>query len=57
MVGQFEKALERHAEVVEDLHHLPGEAALRHLRRALHEHHHVLGGDLVLDGRVGVGHS
>src|SRR5450756_2641142 len=30
------------AQVVEDLHHLPGKPALRKLRRALHEQHHVV---------------
>jgi hypothetical protein len=41
----------RHAEVVEDLDDLAGEAAHRELRRALHEEHHVvlhLGFDLVV---------
>src|SRR5499426_2892047 len=38
-----------HADVVEDLHDLAGESALRELRRALHEQHHVVAFDLVVD--------
>ena len=30
------------AEMVEDLHHLAGKSALRKLRRAFHEQHHVV---------------
>ena len=42
-------ALVGHAEVVEDLDHLAGEAAHRELRRALHEEHHVVGLHFVVD--------
>ena len=38
-----------HAEVIEDLHHLPGKSAHRELRGALHEQHHVVAFDLILD--------
>ena len=37
------------AEVIEDLHDLPGKSALRKLRRALHEQHHVVGLHFVVD--------
>ena len=37
------------ADVVEDLHHLPGEAALRKLRRSLHEQHDVVRLHFVVD--------
>src|SRR5262245_18324754 len=38
-----------HAEIIEDLHHLAVEAGLRELRRSLHEQHHVVAFDLVID--------
>jgi hypothetical protein len=46
------QALIGHAEVIEDLHHLPGKPAHRELRRALHEQHHVVAFDLVVDELV-----
>src|SRR5215472_8937001 len=41
-----------HAEMIEDLHDLPGEAAHRELRRALHEQHHLVRLDLIIDELV-----
>ena len=37
------------AQVVEDLHDLAGKSALRKLRRALHEQHHVVGLHFIVD--------
>mmetsp|Transcript_3386 Transcript_3386/g.8835 ORF Transcript_3386/g.8835 Transcript_3386/m.8835 type:complete len:234 (+) Transcript_3386:51-752(+) len=42
VVLQDVHALKGHVEVVHDLHHRVGEAALRELRRALHEHNHLV---------------
>src|SRR6185369_5306585 len=46
---QYVEAFVGHAEVVEDLHHLPGEAALRELRGAFHEQHHVVALHFIVD--------
>src|SRR6185437_7160300 len=48
-VGQDVDALEGDIEMVQHLDHGGGEAALREDRRALHEQHHVVGADLMLD--------
>ncbi len=37
------------AQVIEDLHHLAGKSALRELRRALHEQHHVVTLHFIVD--------
>src|SRR4029077_13011839 len=37
------------AEMIQDLHHLPGESAHRELWRALHEHDHVIALNLISD--------
>src|SRR5690606_9345071 len=47
--GQDIDALVVDAEVVENLHHLTREAALRKAGRALHEEHHVVALDFVVD--------
>jgi hypothetical protein len=38
--------------VIEDLHHLSGKSAHRELRGALHEQHHVIAFDFVVDKLV-----
>src|SRR2546427_2690734 len=43
------QALIAHAEMIENLHYLPGKSAHRKLRRALHEQHHVVALDLIVD--------
>src|SRR3546814_17862928 len=50
-VLQHVDAFELHIEVREDLHHGGREAALREHRRALHEEHHLVVVDLLLDPR------
>src|SRR5690606_6515921 len=47
--GEDVDALVVDSEIVEDLHHLTGEAALRKARRALHEEHHVVALDFAVD--------
>src|SRR5262249_14515000 len=49
VVLEHVKTLIGHAEIIEDLHDLAGEAAHRKLRRALHEQHHLVSLDLVVD--------
>src|SRR5258707_14423494 len=43
------QALIAHAEMIENLHHLSGKSAHRKLRRALHEQHHVVAFELIVD--------
>src|SRR5579862_2692454 len=49
VVFEHVEAFIRHAQVIEDLHDLAGEAAHRELRRALHEQHDVVGLYLIVD--------
>ena len=42
--------------MLENLHRAAREAAHRHVRRALHEKHNVIGFDFIVDLAVNVGH-
>src|SRR5262249_53207449 len=56
VVFEHVETLIGHDEIIEDLHDLAGEAAHRKLRRALHEQHHLVSLDLVVDELID-GHS
>src|SRR3974390_1074141 len=56
VVFEHVETLIDHAEIIEDLHDLTGEAAHRKLRRAFHEQHHLVSLDLVVDELID-GHS